>query len=157
MFSITSAAFENGESIPSRFTCDGQRTKNPPLEIQGIPNGTQSLVLLMEDPDVPKEVKPESMFDHWVLFNIPPFIQKIPEGESSGLQGMNSNGEHGYTGPHPPSQYEPSEHRYFFRLYALDRELELPYGVSKKDVLKAMEGHMIAETELMGRYKKLLH
>jgi len=157
MFSLTSPAFESGGPIPRKYTCDGERTTNPPLAIHDIPNGTQSLVLIMEDPDVPRAVKPDGMFDHWVLFNIPPFIQKIPEGESSGLQGLNGRGEHAYTGPCPPPDHEPSEHRYFFRLYALDKELELPYGVSKKDVFAAMEGHMIAETELMGRYKRVIH
>ena len=137
-----------------KYTCEGERTLNPPLSIREVPNGTQSLVLIMEDPDIPKEVRPDGMFDHWVLFNIPPFIREIPEGESTGLQGMNSRGEHGYTGPCPPSQFEPSEHRYFFRLYALDTELALPYGVSKKEVFAAMEGHMLEETELLGKYWK---
>ena len=157
MFSLSSTAFKNGEAIPAKYTCDGSWNMNPPLEIHEIPGGTQSLVLILEDRDVSKEVKPEGMFEHWVLFNIPPFIQKIPEGESSGLQGMNDYGEHGYTGPCPPPHQEPTTHRYFFRLYALDVELALPYGVSKKEVLAAMEGHMIAETELMGTYKKLVH
>lgn len=157
MFSLTSAAFENGASIPSKYTCDGDRSVNPPLQIHDTPAGTQSLVLVMEDPDVPRAVKPDGMFDHWILFNMPPFVSGIPEGESSGLQGMNSRGEHGYTGPCPPHDHEPSEHRYFFRLYALDTELALPYGVSKQGVFKAMEGHMLAETELMGRYKRVVH
>jgi len=155
MFSLTSPAFENGGSIPSKYTCDGERNLNPPLSIMGVPSGTQSLTLIMEDPDIPKKVNPDDMFDHWLLFNIPPSIREIPEGESSGLQGMNSAGMHGYTGPCPPPQLEPSEHRYFFRLYALDTELALPYGVSKTEVLKAMQGHMLEETELMGRYRRL--
>lgn len=153
MFSLTSPAFAQGESIPAQYTCDGDRTMNPPLSIRGIPGGTQSMALLMEDPDVPKEVQPDT-FDHWVLFNLPPVVAEIPEGTSVGLAGVNSRGEHGYTGPCPPPQYEPSEHRYFFRLYALDRELELPYGAHKQLVIDAMEGHIIAETELMGRYKR---
>ncbi|OGG60632.1 kinase inhibitor [Candidatus Kaiserbacteria bacterium RIFCSPHIGHO2_01_FULL_56_24] len=156
MFSLTSPAFANGESIPAKYTCDGERTLNPPLTFHDIPNGTQSLVLIMEDPDVPRALKPDGMFDHWVLFNIAPFVSQIPEGESSGLQGLNGSGGHGYSGPCPPSEHEPSEHRYFFRLYALDRELALPYGVSKQKVFEAMEGHMLAETELMGRYRKLV-
>jgi Raf kinase inhibitor-like YbhB/YbcL family protein len=151
MFSLTSSAFIDGESIPIKYTCDGERGVNPPLTFHDIPNGTQSLVLIMEDPDISREVKPDGMFDHWVLFNISPFVSQIPEGESSGLQGMNGRGEHGYMGPCPPS---PDEHRYFFRLYALDKELGLPYGVSKQKVFEAMEGHMLAETELMGRYRK---
>lgn len=155
MLSFTSPAFENGASIPSKYTCDGERELNPPLVIRGIPGGTQSLVLLMEDPDIPKKTKPDDMFDHWVLFNIPPVLPGIPEGGSVGVPGLNSRGNHGYTGPCPPKEFEPSEHRYFFRLYALDTELSLPYGASKTDVLKAMQGHMLEEAELMGRYKRI--
>ncbi len=154
MFSLTSSAFENGGTIPSKYTCEGERTVNPPLSIREIPSGTQSLTLIMEDPDVPRDMKPDGMFDHWILFNVSPILREIPEGGSAGLQGMNGAGQHGYTGPCPPSDHEPSEHRYFFRLYALDTELTLPYGATKQQVFKAMEGHMLAETELMGRYRK---
>jgi len=156
MFSLTSPAFAQGESIPSKYTCDGDRMTNPPLTIYGIPTGTQSMVLLMEDPDVPKEAGADT-FDHWVLFNLPAVVTEISEGMSSGLAGVNSRGEHGYTGPCPPPQYEPAEHRYFFRLYALDTELALPYGATKKQVLAAMEGHVIGEAELMGKYKRVVH
>jgi len=155
MFSLTSPAFESGESIPSKYTCDGERTLNPQLEIHEIPGGTQSMVLLMEDPDVPKEVGPDGSFDHWVLFNLPSVVVKIAEGESIGLAGANGRGEHGYTGPCPPKQYEPSEHRYFFRIYALDTELPLTYGATKDAVVTAMDGHIIAEAELMGTYRRL--
>ncbi|OGG73037.1 kinase inhibitor [Candidatus Kaiserbacteria bacterium RIFCSPLOWO2_01_FULL_53_17] len=155
MLSLTSTAFKHGDSIPLKYTCDGEQTVNPPLTIRGIPGGTQSLVLLMEDPDIPKKTKPDDMFDHWVLFNIPPVLTTIAEGASAGVPGMNSRGSHGYTGPCPPKEFEPSEHRYFFRLYALDAELPLKYGASKTDVLKAMQGHMLEEVELMGRYKRI--
>src|SRR3989344_2843820 len=79
MLSLTSTAFKHGDSIPLKYTCDGEQTVNPPLTIRGIPGGTQSLVLLMEDPDIPKKTKPDDMFDHWVLFNIPPVLTTIAE------------------------------------------------------------------------------
>ena len=155
MLSLTSTAFKHGDSIPLKYTCDGEQTVNPPLTIRGIPGGTQSLVLLMEDPDIPKKTKPDDMFDHWVLFNIPPVLTTIAEGASAGVPGMNSRGSHGYTGPCPPPQYEPSEHRYMFVLYALDSELALKEGTTKQQVLDAIEGHVLAHAQLMGRYKRV--
>lgn len=152
--SLTSSAFENGESIPMHFTCDGDRKKNPPLAISGVPDGAESLALLVDDPDVPKEIRADGVFDHWVLFNIPTNITHIEEGGSVGYEGVNGRGELAYTGPCPPKEYEPSEHRYFFRLYALDTMLDLEEGVTKADVIAAMEGHVIEKAELMGKYKK---
>lgn len=150
---LTSPAFENGSSIPSRFTCDGDNM-SPPLSWSGVPEGTKSLALIMDDPDVPKALKPDGVFDHWTLFNIPPETREIPEGGSVGVPGVNGAGKKAYTGPCPPPQYEPSEHRYFFRLYALDTMLSLSSGASKKEVLAVMQGHILAETELLGRYKR---
>ncbi len=151
---LTSAAFENGGLIPAKYTCDEDRTLSPQLSIAGVPAGTKSLALIMDDPDVPKALHADGMFDHWVLFNIPPQTGDIPEGGSAGIAGANGAGKNAYTGPCPPPQYEPSEHRYFFKLYALDAELPLQAGASKADVEKAIAGHVIAQTELMGRYKK---
>lgn len=151
---LTSPAFENGGVIPSTYTCDDRRDLNPALSWSGIPAGTVSLALIMDDPDVPKAVKPDGVFDHWTLFNIPPAVSGIPEGGSAGTPGANGAGRNAYTGPCPPPQYEPSEHRYFFRLYALDAELPLQTGASKEEVLAAMEGHIIGQGELMGRYKR---
>ena len=150
---ITSGVFENGTSIPSRFTCDGENVSLP-LSWEGVPGGTQSLALIMDDPDVPKQLKPDGVFDHWTLFNIPPEIAEIAAGSTAGTSGANGAGKNQYTGPCPPPQYEPSEHRYFFRLYALDTELELQEGATKADVLAAMEGHILEQAELMGRYKR---
>lgn len=152
---LTSSAFADNASIPSRFTCDGDRTVSPALSIAGVPEGTKSLTLIMDDPDVPKALKPDGIFDHWMLFNIPADTREVPEGGSVGVAGANGAGKNAYTGPCPPPQYEPSEHRYIFKLYALDSELPLQAGASKADVEKAMEGHIIAQTQLVGRYKRI--
>ena len=151
---LTSSAFENGAFIPSRYTCDEERDLNPPLSIAGVPEGARSLALIMDDPDVPRALKPDGMFDHWVLFNIPPKTREIPESASTGVAGVNGAGKNAYTGPCPPTQYEPSQHRYFFKLYALDVMLGLPEGSSKADVEQAMAGHIMAQAELLGLYKK---
>ena len=150
---LTSPAFAESASIPSKFTCDGEQL-SPPLSISGVPEGAKSLVLIMDDPDVPKALRPDGMFDHWVLFNILPTTGDIPEGGSVGTPGQNGSGQNEYTGPCPPRQYEPNEHRYFFKLYALDTELPLEAGASKTEVEQAMRGHIIAQTELIGRYKR---
>ncbi len=109
----------------------------------------------MDDPDVPRVLRPDGVFDHWILFNIPPKTVEIAEGGTVGTAGKNGTGGNRYTGPCPPPQYEPSEHRYFFRLYALDMNLSLKEGSMKGDVLKAMEGHVIGQAELIGKYKKV--
>src|SRR3989338_2196321 len=147
-FSITSSAFEQDGRIPSKYTCDGDRTINPPLVFSGVPESAKSLALIMDDPDVPKVLHADGVFDHWVLFNIPPSTTEIPEGGSAGTPGGNGAGKNAYTGPCPPPQYEPSEHRYFFKLYALDTELPLKAGASKADVLKSLEGHVLAQAQL---------
>lgn len=155
--SFTSPDFENGGKIPQKFTCDGEQL-NPELSISGVPEGTKTLALIMDDPDVPKALRPDGVFDHWTLFNIPPppvgGMLEITQGSAVGTVGRNGAGKNAYIGPCPPREYEPSEHRYFFRLYTLDTELSLQTGASKADVLKAMEGHVLAQTELMGRYKR---
>lgn len=153
--SITSTVFEQNGSIPSKYTCDGDRTVSPPLAFSGVPEGAKSLALIMDDPDVPKVLHADGVFDHWVLFNIPPTVREIGEGESEGTAGANDAGGNAYYGPCPPPQYEPSEHRYIFRLYALDTMLMLKEGANKQDVLKAIEGHVIQQAELIGRYKRL--
>ena len=153
-FVLKSTAFANGGSIPSRYTCDGDATRSPPLTIWDPPKGTRSLVLIMDDPDVPKVVRPDAVFDHWVLFNISPGTTEIQEGGTIGTRGANSAGKNVYTGPCPPPQFQPPEHRYFFKLYALDTMLPLQAGASKSDVEKAMQGHVIESTELMGRYSR---
>ena len=161
--SLTSTAFASGAAIPSKYTCDLPRVAggeaggaqiNPPLAITGVPATAQSLALIMDDPDVPKQLKPDGVFDHWILFNIPPETKEITSGVAVGVPGANGAGKNEYTGPCPPREYEPSEHRYFFKLYALDATLPLQAGASKMDVEKVMEGHILAETQLIGRYKR---
>jgi Raf kinase inhibitor-like YbhB/YbcL family protein len=129
---ITSSAFQNAERIPEKYTCDGDQFLSPPLHITGIPETAQSLALVMDDPDVPKAFGHDT-FTHWVLFNIPPSTSRIPEGETAGTPGVNTRGDARYTGPCPSSDYEPSIHRYFFKIYALDTMLDLPEGTTKKE------------------------
>jgi Raf kinase inhibitor-like YbhB/YbcL family protein len=105
----------------------------------------------MEDPDVPKNLREDGMWDHWVVFNIPPEVREIQEGtEPQGIGGVGTNGELGYFGPCPPDR----EHRYFFKLFALDTQLDLPEKSTKSKVENAMEGHILEQTELMGRYER---
>lgn len=151
---LTSPAFKHNDSIPTKYTCDGERSANPPLSIIGVPEGARSLALIMDDHDVPKELIPQGVFDRWVLFNISPETKEISQGKSPGILGQNSAGSNFYTGPCPPPQYEPSEHRYIFKLYALDILLEKEGGVTKGEILSAMQGHILEEAELIGRYKR---
>lgn len=151
---LTSPVFEHGDLIPLKFTCDGQNI-NPEIHIGGVPKGTKSLVLIMDDPDVPKVVRLEGFFDHWILFNISPDTDSIKEGSVAGVVGANGRGATSYTGPCPPPQYEPKEHRYFLKLYALTTELQLSEGASKQEVKKSMEGYILEEVELMGRYARI--
>jgi Raf kinase inhibitor-like YbhB/YbcL family protein len=140
---ITSAAFEEGATIPVKFTCDGQDI-SPPLAWSGVPEGTQSLVLISDDPDAPA-----GTWVHWVLFDLPADTDALPEGvQDVGTDGNNSWRRLGYGGPCPPS----GTHRYFFKLYALDTALNLKEGASKEDVEKAMQGHILAQAQLMGKY-----
>lgn len=144
---LTSLAFQYGEIIPQRFGRDFDNI-NPPLAIEGIPDGTISLVLIMEDPDVPATAG-VPVWDHWIVFNIPPDISVIPEDwHSVCVRGKGTRGELDYGGPRPPDR----EHRYYFRVCALDVMLGLPEGSSKLDVLDAMQGHVLAAAELMGRF-----
>ena len=151
---LTSTAFENNEKIPAKYTCDGDRFLSPPLMVHGVPEEAKSLVLIMDDPDVPKELRPDGVFDHWVLFNIPPDTTELPEGAPLGTPGNNGRGEARYTGPCPPPEYEPKEHRYFFTLYALRSALDLPQGASKEQVLTALAPLLIEKIELVGRYSR---
>lgn len=150
---LTSTAFDEGGRIPSRYTCDSKRVESPSLEFLEVPRKARSLVLLMDDPDVPHNIRPDGVFDHWVVFNIPPRTMGLETGKPvppGAIEGMNGAGRQGYAGPCPPDR----EHRYFFRLYAIDTILELSQHASKNDVLKAIDGHVIAKAELMGRYER---
>jgi len=147
---LTSTAFQDKGIIPSRYTCEGKNI-NPPLDISGTPQNAKSLVLIMDDPDVPKTLRPDGMYDHWIVFNIPPHTRVIGENSvPAGIQGKNTGGKNQYIGPCPPDR----EHRYFFKLYALGKMVDLHPGATKKEVEKAMQGHIIAETVLMARYEK---
>ena len=152
--SLTSPAFGEGASIPSQFTCDGNQ-KSPPLAISGAPDVTKSFAIIVEDPDVPKVLKPDGVFLHWVVFNLPggPALQ-LEEGTALGVSGQNGAGQNGYKGPCPPAEYMPNEHRYVFTLYAIDSMLSLSEGASKEDVLHAMQGHILEQAQLMGKYKR---
>ena len=142
---LTSPAFENNQEIPSEYTCDGSDT-SPELNIEDVPQNAKSLVLINDDPDAPV-----GTWDHWVVFNIPTSTTKIDKDqEPTGTAGKNSWGKTGYGGPCPPS----GTHRYFFKLYALDTELDLPEASAKKDIEAAMQDHIIEKTELLGTYKK---
>ena len=142
---ITSSAFQEGGNIPSKFTCDGADS-SPPLQIAEIPSGAKSLVLVVEDPDAPS-----GLFTHWIVWNISPQTNAIAEGSATkGVQGTNDFGKSGYGGPCPPS----GTHRYYFRIFALDRELSLPSGTKRNQLDAAIKGHVVARGELMGRYSR---
>lgn len=141
---LVSGAFAEGETIPQKFTCDGSDL-SPALKWNGAPPATRSFALIMDDPDAPL-----GTFTHWVAFDIPATQTEIAEGAlSAGTSGRNSGGKTGYMGPCPPS----GVHRYIFTLYALDvGSLKLSAGATKEQVLAAMEGHILAQGSLMGRY-----
>ena len=157
---LSSPAFADGTSIPAAYTCDGDGSLSPPLSISGVPKGTKSLALIVGDPDIPAAAKSQlpddagGVYVHWVLFNIPATTTEIKAGEIPGVLGGNGSGQNAYTGPCPPKQYQPNEHRYYFALYALDTELTLSAGASRAEVLSAMVFHIRAQTTLMGRYKR---
>ena len=146
---ITSSAFAAGASIPSKYTCDAQNPPNPPLEFTGVPKNAKSLVLIMFDPDVPKSMIPTGVFDHWLVWDIAPDSKGIKEGENT--LGLNGTGKPGYVGPCPPDR----EHRYFFRLYALDVKLGDAKIANRKDLEDAMKGHIVDQGEMMGKYEKM--
>lgn len=143
---VTSSAFSQGEAIPLEYTCDGEDV-SPPLAWSGAPDGVASYSLIMDDPDAPA-----GTWVHWVLFDISPQTTQLAEDlpATIGVQGNSSWDRTGYGGPCPPS----GEHRYFFKLYALDTTLGLEAGATKEEVLEAMAGHVVAQGELMGTYSR---
>jgi Raf kinase inhibitor-like YbhB/YbcL family protein len=156
VLSLTSSAFQDGDSIPTRYTCDVTPPgTNPPLSFSGVPTGAISLALIVDDPDVPTQVLPAGVYDHWVLFNIPPSTSGMAASSTVGTAGANGSKINAYAAPCPPPQYAPAEHRYFFRLYALDAMLPLATGATKQQVLDAMKGHILAQTQLVGKYKRI--
>lgn len=155
MLTLSSSAFTENGSIPDIYTCDADNI-NPPLSIAGVPPEAKSLVLIMDDPDIPQFAKDRlgvEVFDHWIVFDIPPETKEIAENQAPpGVQGMGSMNP-GYAGPCPPDK----EHRYFFKLFALDAWLGLPAGARREDVERAMQGHIIETAMLLGRYLRREH
>ncbi len=149
---LTSTAFQNGGNIPAKYTCDSENL-SPPLAWGEPPTGTKSFALICDDPDAPIGV-----FTHWVVFNIPPTTRQLEEDvpaqerlANGALQGKSGFGKLGYGGPCPP---RGSPHHYRFNIYALDTVLDLKPGASKNDLLEAMEGHILAQGELIGIYQR---
>lgn len=149
---IESSAFQFNESIPVDYTCEGTNI-SPPLRFSKIPETSRSLVLIMDDPDAP-----QGTFDHWIVWGIPPTLTELSEGAPEfgrlapkPVFGVNHYGKNFYKGPCPPPG---KPHRYFFKLFALDSALSLPEGSSKKEVESAMEGHILAQAELIGIYRR---
>ncbi len=144
---LTSSVFSHNQSIPDKYGCDGENI-NPDLRVSEVPEEAESLVLIMDDPDAPIA----ESFVHWTLWNIDPATKEILENSvpPGAVQGQTNFGTSGYGGPCPPS----GEHRYFFRLYALDKKLDLEEGATREEIDKAMEGSVIDSTELIGLYSR---
>ncbi len=148
---VRSSAFQEGGMIPAKYTCDGD-DMSPPLEWTGIPEGTKSLALISDDPDAPV-----GTWVHWVMWNVPPTVKGLaqdvspdPQLPDGSRQGISDFRRPGYGGPCPPS----GVHRYYFQLYALDTTLDLPSSTRKADLVQAMKGHVLAEGQLMGKYRR---
>lgn len=148
---LSSTAFKDGQMMHAMYTCDGQNV-SPPLKWEHSPQNTQSFALIMDDPDAPM-----GTYVHWVMWNIPADTNELQEDvlprqelANGAKQGFNSSKKVGYTGPCPPS----GTHRYYFKLYALDTMLKLESDTTKQKLLSAMEGHILAESQLMGRYQR---
>jgi Raf kinase inhibitor-like YbhB/YbcL family protein len=141
---ISSPAFAHNTMIPDKYTCHGENI-SPPLRISGVPNDAKTLLLIMDDPDAPM-----GTWVHWIVWNIGPSITEIPENSVPGTEGINDFDRHSYGGPCPPS----GTHRYFFKFYALDKELKIPKESEKDDLEWEIEGHVLAKGELIGLYKK---
>jgi len=145
---ITSPKFKQGEPIPKLHTCEGFDW-NPPLEFHDVPKEAKSLVLILEDYDVPKDLRPDGLWVHWIVYEIKPNCPGIPEHSAPpGTHGRGTNGRTAYMGPCPPDR----EHRYFFKLFAIDFMPDWPKGLDRDEVLKKIEGHIIEKAELMGTY-----
>lgn len=148
---VRSSAFKEGEPIPQQYTCAGEDI-SPPLSWEPGPEGTRSMAVIVDDPDAPG-----GTFVHWVLYDLPGNTRELPENmprdktlPDGAKQGMNSFKKLGYSGPCPPG----GTHRYFFKVYALSAKTNLPPGKSKVDLLDAMEGHVLAQGQIMGTYRK---
>lgn len=151
---LSSPAFEPGEKIPSKYTCEGEDV-SPPLEISGAPDGTKALALIVDDPDAPDPKAPKRVWVHWVVHNLPPGTTTLPENAGSAtlpdgaVAGINDKTQTAYHGPCPPI----GRHRYFHKLYALDTVLPAR-AMTKAELETAMEGHIVGQAELIGTYQK---
>jgi Raf kinase inhibitor-like YbhB/YbcL family protein len=145
-FKVTSPSFEGGQPIPQRYSCEGE-DRSLPLAWSGVPEGTASLVLVVDDPDAPG-----GTFTHRLGWGIDPSAGGLTEGEATPVEGRNDFGSAGWRGPCPPPGHGP--HHYFFRLYALDRELDLPAGAGKADVERALAEGVLGSAELVGTYER---
>ncbi len=148
---VTSSAFKEGEAIPAKYTCDGENI-SPPLSWSGIPEKTKSIALIADDPDAPGKT-----WVHWVLFNLPPDTTSLEENipgdkelKNGSKQGVTDFGDHGYGGPCPPG----GTHRYNFKIYALDEVIEHSSNIKKQDLIDTMDGHILEEGQLMGKYSR---
>jgi Raf kinase inhibitor-like YbhB/YbcL family protein len=156
IFHLTSPAFIPNGSIPSKYTCEGADT-SPGLAWSGAPPDTKTYVLIVDDPDAPDPAKPQRVYVHWVVYNIPVSVTKLAENAAQtglpegAMQGTNDWGKQTYGGPCPPI----GRHRYFFKLYALDTELKGLRNPTKAELEKAMEEHLVGNTELVGTYEKV--
>lgn len=147
---LQSLAFTDQGAIPRKYTCQGEDC-SPPLSFSDVPKETKTLALIVEDPDVPEWVRKDRLWVHWVVYNLPPNLKGLDENQKvPGLLGLNTSGKAKYMGPCPPDR----EHRYFFTLYALSKKIELPVGARKEEVLKEMEGHILAKAQLIGLYEQ---
>ncbi len=145
-FALETSAFENAQAIPSRHTCEGEDV-SPPLRWTNVPERTRSLALVVDDPDAPGGV-----FTHWIAWGLDPAAEGLGESEPAPSEGQNDFGTTGYRGPCPPPGH--GRHRYVFRLYALDADLELGAGVAKAELERAIEGHVLTTAELVGTYER---
>ena len=145
-FALTSSAFDAGAEIPTRYTCDGDDV-SPPLAWSDAPAGTRSLALVVDDPDAPG-----GTFTHWLAWGLKPDAGRLEEGQAPAVEGRNGFGKTGYRGPCPPPGH--GAHRYFFRLHAVDAELDLAPGAGKDELERLIGEHELAIAELMGTYER---
>jgi Raf kinase inhibitor-like YbhB/YbcL family protein len=145
-FALQSSAFDHGGPIPRRHSCEGE-DRSPPLSWSGAPEGTRSLALVVDDPDAPA-----GTFTHWLGWALDPGATGLGEGEAAAVEGRNDFGTNGYRGPCPPPGH--GRHRYSFRLYALDSDLDLPSGAAKRELERALEGRTLAVAELIGTHER---
>jgi Raf kinase inhibitor-like YbhB/YbcL family protein len=152
---IESPKFDNGGAIPTAYTCEG-KDASPPLSWSGVPASARALALVVDDPDAPDPKAPKGVFVHWVVYNLPPSTNGLPEAVHRGSlpagasEGMNDMKKTGYFGPCPPV----GRHRYFFKLYALDAPLDGLKNPTKVDLERAMKGHVVGQGELVGTFEK---